>query len=67
MLFANLLAIFRKELLSYFTSSFTYIIAGIFWLISGILLNLVLGQLIQGAELARQSGMTSPVDVGSDF
>ncbi|MFM8294592.1 MAG: ABC transporter permease [Microcystaceae cyanobacterium] len=67
MLFANLLAIFRKEFLSYFTSSFTYIIAGIFWLISGILLNLVLGQLIQGAELARQSGMTSPVDVGSDF
>ncbi len=67
MLFANLLAIFRKEFLSYFTSPFTYVIAGIFWFISGILLNLVLGQLIQGAELARQSGMTSPVDVGSDF
>lgn len=32
---SNILAIFRKELQGYFASPFAYVVAGIFWLLSG--------------------------------
>lgn len=63
----NLLAIFRKEFLSYFSSPFAYIIAAVFWLISGVFFGLVLDSIIQNAEFARQSGGTTPIDVPSEF
>ena len=63
----NLLAILRKEFLSYFASPFAYVIAAIFWLISGVFFSLMLSQLMEGVEFARQSGITDPIDVPGDF
>ncbi|MEB3829165.1 ABC transporter permease [Phormidium sp. CCY1219] len=37
-IFANVMAIYRKELQSYFVSPLAYAIAGVFWLIAGIFL-----------------------------
>ncbi|CAN5797447.1 ABC transporter permease subunit [soil metagenome] len=37
-LLSNLMAIYRRELQSYFTSPFAYIIAAVFWLIGGLFL-----------------------------
>ncbi|MEL7331814.1 MAG: ABC transporter permease, partial [Cyanobacteria bacterium J06560_2] len=34
----NLLAIYRRELQSYFSSPFAYVIAVVFWLIGGLFL-----------------------------
>lgn len=63
----NLLAILRKELLSYFGSPFAYGIAAIFWLMSGIFFSLMLSQIISNVEFLRQSGVSEPVDVAGDF
>ncbi len=35
-IFSNIIAIYRRELQSYFYSPFGYVIAGVFWLITGI-------------------------------
>jgi ABC-2 type transport system permease protein len=67
LLLANFLAIFRKEFSGYFSSPFAYIIAGVFWLIAGIFFGVILEGIIQNAEFARQSGMSMPVDIASDF
>ncbi|BFM38704.1 ABC transporter permease [Synechocystis sp. LKSZ1] len=64
---ANLIAIFRKEFLGYFTSPFAYVIAAVFWLIAGAFFGLVLDNIIQNAELTRQAGITTPMDVPSEF
>lgn len=63
----NLLAILRKELLSYFSSPFAYAIAAIFWLMSGIFFSLMLSQIISSVEFLRQSGFSQPVDIPGDF
>ncbi len=63
----NLLAILRKELLSYFSSPFAYAIAAIFWLMSGIFFSLMLGEIISSVEFLRQSGFSEPVDIPGDF
>lgn len=63
----NLLAILRKELLSYFNSPFAYGVAAIFWLMAGIFFSLMLNQIISSVEFLRQSGFSEPVDVPGDF
>ena len=66
-IFANLLAIFRKELLGYLASPFAYVIAAVFWLISGLFFGVILDNIIQNAEFVRQAGLNTPVDIASEF
>lgn len=67
----NLLAIFRRELQSYFTSPLAYLIASVFWLISGFFfISILLGPegLIQQVSQREQLGIpTPPVDVAYQF
>ena len=67
----NLLAIFQKELQSYFASPLAYIVAGIFWLIGGsYMVGMLLGEqgLIQQVNFSDQSGIvTQPIDVAYIF
>lgn len=63
----NLFAIFRKEFLSYFSSPFSYVVAAIFWLMSGVFFSLILTQILDGIEFARQQGFNEPIDVPGDF
>ncbi|GBF79347.1 ABC transporter permease [Aphanothece sacrum] len=68
MIFTNLSAIFRKEFQSYFTSSFAYIIAAVFWLISGLFFGLILENIITSVAFAEKSGqLPTSVDVASEF
>ena len=68
MLIANLLAIFRKEFQSYFTSPFAYIIAAVFWLIGGFFFSAILEEILQTLSFLEQSGqINSPIDVPSQF
>lgn len=66
----NVLAIYRKELQSYFASPLAYIIAGVFWLVSGIFFVTFLlspvGVIAQAAAQA-QMGMTEPFDAVYTF
>jgi ABC-2 type transport system permease protein len=63
---SNLLAIFRKELLGYFSMPFAYIIATVFWLISGVFFGIILDQIIQNAAFVDQGGMAGAnIDVPS--
>ncbi len=66
-IFANVIAIFRKELLSYFASPFAYVVAAVFWLISGVFFGIILDGIIQNAEFIRQSGTNTAVDIPSEF
>lgn len=61
-LFANVMAIYRKELQTYFAAPFSYVIAGVFWLISGSMFYSILTGIIQDAALNDQFGGGS-VDV----
>jgi len=63
----NLFAIFRKEFLSYFSSPFSYVVAAIFWLMSGVFFSLILSQILENIEFARQAGFADPIDVPGDF
>ena len=68
MMFSNLTAIARKEFQTYFTSPFAYIIAAIFWLISGFFFGAILDQIVQTITFLEQSGQLSTnVDVPSQF
>lgn len=68
MILANLTAIVRKELQSYFYSPFAYIIATFFWLISGFFFSTILEQLTQNISFLEQSGQLSQsIDVASQF
>ncbi|GAB4368599.1 MAG: ABC transporter permease subunit [Elainellaceae cyanobacterium] len=68
---ANIFAIYRKELQSYFASPFAYIIAAVFWLLSGFFfVAILLGPqgLIAQAALRDQLGVTDPaIDVPYQF
>lgn len=63
---ANIIAIYRKELQSYFASPLALAIAGVYWLISGFFFIYILlapdGILMQVA-MQEQMGSTVPVDV----
>lgn len=70
----NILAIYRRELQSYFESPLAYVIAGIFWLLGGFFLVVILfspeGLLAQVAQRdqALQLGVTlAPLDVAYEF
>lgn len=68
MVLANLLAIFRKEFQSYFTTPFFYIIAAVFWLISGFFFGAILQQMIGDITFLEQSGqLPQSIDVPSRF
>ncbi|MEA5509648.1 ABC transporter permease [Crocosphaera sp. UHCC 0190] len=68
MILTNLIAIFRKEFQSYFTSPFAYIIAAVFWLLSGFFFGAILDQLLQTLSFLEQSGqLPQSVDVPSQF
>jgi ABC-2 type transport system permease protein len=68
--FSNVMAIYRRELQSYFSSPFAYVIAGVFWLLSGFFFILILlgpdGLIAQVAARDAQ-GITDPVDVPYQF
>ncbi len=68
---SNILAIYRRELQSYFASPFAYAIAAIFWLLSGFFFVIILlgpdGLLVQIAQ-RDQAGITEPpIDVPYQF
>lgn len=75
-LLANITAIYRKELQSYFTSPLAMAVAGIFWLIAGffyvtILLDPqrgILAQVAAQASIQSQTGQEfPPIDVPYEF
>ncbi|MGB3695453.1 MAG: ABC transporter permease [Spirulinaceae cyanobacterium] len=71
-IFANVIAIYRRELQSYFASPFAYIVAGIFWLLSGFFYVYILfapeAGLIQAAAAKDQTGFPpGALDVAYEF
>jgi ABC-2 type transport system permease protein len=76
LIFGNIIAIYRRELQSYFVSPLAYAIAGIFWLLSGFFFALILlgpqGIIQQVAQRdllqGQQPGVpASPIDVAYEF
>lgn len=66
--FSNIIAIFRKELQSYFTSPLAYIVAAVFWLLSGFFFVSILFNIIQQVAANEQLGLPSPpIDVAYEF
>ncbi|CCH64833.1 putative ABC-2 type transport system permease protein [Richelia intracellularis HM01] len=74
-IFGNIVAIYRRELQSYFVSPLAYIIAGIFWLLSGLfLISILIGpdgilsvvELLD-AQKSRISTPIPPIDVAYEF
>ena len=58
------MAIFQREFKSYFKSPVAYIVAGIFWLIAGLLMVNILFSEIQQVSYSEQLGITlPPIDV----
>lgn len=69
-IFANIIAIYRKELQGYFASPLAYVIAGIFWFLSGYFFTgILLGEqgLIAGVAAQDQQGGGAPIDVAYQF
>ena len=71
---SNLLAIYRRELQSYFASPLAYVIAAVFWLLGGFFLVVILfspqGLIAQVAERDQVQQMAfspPPLDVAYDF
>ena len=67
---ANIIAIYRKELQSYFASPLAWAIASIYWLISGFFfLFLLLGPsgILAQIAIREQLGIGNPVDVPYQF
>ncbi|MEO0406825.1 MAG: ABC transporter permease [Cyanobacteria bacterium P01_A01_bin.135] len=62
-IFSNILAIYRKELQGYFASPFAYVVAGIFWLLSGVLFLRILQDVQNVAAINDQLGGGRSVDV----
>jgi ABC-2 type transport system permease protein len=69
-LLGNIIAIYRKELQSYFASPLAYVVAGVFWLLSGFFfVAILLGPegLIASVAARDQMGLAEPVDVPYQF
>ncbi|HAA32972.1 MAG TPA: ABC transporter permease [Cyanobacteria bacterium UBA8553] len=65
---SNILAIFRKELQGYFASPLAYVVAGVFWLLSGFFFWVILYSIIEQVAQQDQLGMPAPpVDVAYEF
>lgn len=65
---ANMLAIYRRELQSYFESPLAYVIAAVFWLLGGFFLVVILFSpegLI--AQVAQREAGGPPIDVAYEF
>jgi len=75
LIWANIVAIYRKELQSYFASPLAYGIAGIFWLLSGFFFVIILlgpqGYISLAAQADLQSQQIGvpapPIDVAYEF
>ncbi len=71
MFFSNLLAIYRRELQSYFISPFAYVIAVVFWLIGGLFLVTILlspqGLIAQVSAADQLGGNLQAIDVPYEF
>lgn len=67
----NILAIYRKELQGYFASPLAYIVAGVFWLLSGFFFVAILlspeGVIKQVAAQDQLGVPTPPIDVAYEF
>lgn len=59
-IFGNIMAIYRKELQSYFASPLSYAIAGVFWLLSGIFFLQILVGIVNTVAAAEQQGANIP-------
>lgn len=69
-LIGNVIAIYRRELQSYFASPLAYGIATVFWLLSGFFLVItVFGPegLLAQSNFADQSGLAAPIDLPYEF
>ncbi|NET37464.1 MAG: ABC transporter permease subunit [Cyanothece sp. SIO1E1] len=70
-IFGNIIAIYRKELQSYFASSLAYVIAGVFWLLGGFFLVTILlgpdGLIAQVAAIDQLGVAGQPVDLPYEF
>lgn len=63
MIFANILAIYRRELQGYFLSPFFYVVAGVFWLLAGLFFAYIVTTVVQyvaQADLGQQQFGTPP-------
>ena len=71
MIISNIIAISQKELQSYFAAPLAYIVAAVFWFISGLfLVEILIGEqgIIQQVALSEQMGANiGSVDVASEF
>jgi len=69
--FSNLLAIYRRELQSYFISPFAYVIAVVFWLIGGLFLVTILlspqGLIAQVGAADQLGASPQAIDVPYEF
>ncbi|NMG06356.1 ABC transporter permease [Brasilonema sp. UFV-L1] len=69
----NIIAIYRRELQSYFVSPLAYAIAGVFWLLSGLFFVLILMgpegilQTVAAYDLQEQQFPVPPIDVPYEF
>ena len=70
-LVSNITAIYRRELQSYFASPLTYVIAGLFWLLGGFFLTVILlspqGLIAQVAVADQLGGAGPSIDVPYEF
>ena len=70
-IWSNILAIYRRELQSYFASPFAYAIAGVFWLLGGFFFVVILlgpDALLDQVATRDQAGITDPpIDVPYQF
>jgi ABC-2 type transport system permease protein len=65
-LISNILAIYRKELQSYFASPLAYLIAGVFWFLAGLFFVIILQSAIQQVVELDLRGGPQPIDVPSE-
>lgn len=63
-IFSNIMAIYRKELQSYFASPLSYAIAGVFWLLSAVFfLQILLGGIDYISQIEAQGNPLPPLDL----
>lgn len=71
MIISNIMAIAKRELQGYFTSPLAYIVAAVFWFISGLFfVEILIGQqgLIQQVALSESMGVElGAIDVATEF
>lgn len=71
MIFSNVIAIAQRELQGYFASPLAYIVAAVFWFISGLFfIELLIGEqgIIQQVALSeRMGGDLGSIDVATEF